>query len=96
VVDVSGDGRENVDHALLAQARAAATAQAIEINGLAIMNGEVPEIDRYYSGEVVNGFVLGVERGEDFLAALKRKLFYEVAGERPAAPLVAWQARATP
>ena len=96
VVDVSGDGRENVDHALLAQARAAATAQAIEINGLAIMNGEVPEIDRYYSGEVVNGFVLGVERGEDFLAALKRKLFYEVAGEPPAAPLVAWQARATP
>ena len=80
VVDVSGDGRENVDHALLAQARAAATAQAIEINGLAILNGEVPEIDRYYSGEVANGFVLSVERGEDFLAALKRKLFYEVAG----------------
>ena len=91
VVDVSGDGRENVDHALLAQARAAATAQAIEINGLAIMNGEVPEIDRYYSGNVVNGFVLSVEQREDFLSALKRKLFYEVAGERPDVPAIAWR-----
>ena len=93
VVDVSGDGRENVDHALLAQARAAATAQAIEINGLAIVNGEVPEIDRYYSGEVVNGFVLSVEQRDDFLAALKRKLFYEIAGSRPAARVVAWHGK---
>jgi Protein of unknown function (DUF1194) len=91
VVDVSGDGRENVDHALLSAARAAATAQAVEVNGLAIMTREVPEIDRYYSGNVVNGFVLSVEQREDFLNALKRKLFYEVANERPDAPAIAWR-----
>jgi hypothetical protein len=90
VIDVSGDGRDNVDHDLLARARAAATSQAVEVNGLAIMTRETPEIDRYYSSDVVNGFVLSVEQQGDFLNALKRKLFYEVAGERPARPVVAW------
>ena len=89
VVDVSGDGRENVDPALLAAARASATAQAIEVNGLAIMTRETPEIDRYYSGNVVNGFVLSVEQRDDFLNALKRKLFYEIAGRAPDARAIA-------
>lgn len=89
VIDVSGDGRDNVDHVLLAEARAAATSQAIEVNGLAILTRETPEIDRYYSGNVVNGFVLSVERQADFLDSLKRKLFYEVAGRRPVPPAVA-------
>jgi hypothetical protein len=84
VIDVSGDGRDNVDHALLAEARAAATSHAIEVNGLAIITPDVPEIDRYYIGNVANGFVLSVDRGADFLNALKRKLFYEVAGGPPA------------
>jgi Protein of unknown function (DUF1194) len=92
VIDVSGDGPENVDPALLAEARAAANAQAIEINGLAIVTEEAPEIDDYYRASVVNGFVLGVDRREDFLDALKRKLFYEVAGGRPE-PSVAWRQR---
>jgi Protein of unknown function (DUF1194) len=83
VIDVSGDGRDNVDHALLAESRAAATSHAIEVNGLAIVTGETPDIDRYYSGNVVNGFVLSVEQQADFLNALKRKLFYEVAGGWP-------------
>jgi Protein of unknown function (DUF1194) len=91
VIDVSGDGPDNVDPALLAKARAAASAQAIEINGLAIMTREAPEIDRYYSGNVVNGFVLSVEQREDFLNALKRKLFYEIADERPNAPAITWR-----
>jgi hypothetical protein len=92
VIDVSGDGRENVDHLRLAQARATADAQAIEINGLAILNDEVPDLDRYYSTSVVNGFVLSVERRDDFAAALKRKLFYEVAGLQPPARTVALHA----
>ncbi len=83
VIDVSGDGRDNVDHALLALSRAAATSQAIEVNGLAILNPQTPDIDRYYSRNVVNGFVLTVEGQADFLNALKRKLFYEVADGRP-------------
>jgi len=92
VIDVSGDGPENVDPRRLAEARAAASAQAIEINGLAIATAEAPEIDHYYQASVVNGFVLRIERREDFLDALKRKLFYEIAGTRPG-PAVAWRQR---
>jgi hypothetical protein len=84
VVDISGDGKDNVDNTLLADMRAAAAEQAVEINGLAIMTPDVPEIDRYYSQRVVNGFVVPVEETEDFQSALKRKLFYEIAGAGPA------------
>ena len=66
--------------------RAAADRQAIEINGLAIMTPDVPEIDRYYSRQVVNGFVLPVEQVGDFQNALKRKLFYEIAETSPPVP----------
>jgi Protein of unknown function (DUF1194) len=92
VIDVSGDGRENIDSALLAEARGAASAQAIEINGLAIMNDQAPELDRYYSASVVNGFVLPVGQRDDFLNALKHKLFYEIAGTR-SDPALAWRQR---
>jgi hypothetical protein len=80
VVDISGDGKENVDTALLSTTRAAAGERSVEINGLAIMTPDTPEIDRYYSQQVVNGFVLPVEQADDFQSALKRKLFYEIAG----------------
>jgi Protein of unknown function (DUF1194) len=83
VIDISGDGKENVDTALLSTMRAAAGQQSIEINGLAILNEDTPEIDRYYSRDVVNGFVVPVEKSGDFESALKRKLFYEVAGIVP-------------
>jgi len=86
VIDVSGDGKENVDAALLSDMRAAAAERSVEINGLAILNQETPEIDRYYSRQVVNGFVLPVEETSDFENALRRKLFYEVAGTAPGAP----------
>jgi Protein of unknown function (DUF1194) len=80
VIDISGDGKENVDNALLSAMRAAASERAVEINGLAILTADTPEIDRYYSQQVVNGFVLPVDETGDFQSALKRKLFYEVAG----------------
>jgi Protein of unknown function (DUF1194) len=85
VIDVSGDGKENVDSGLLAGMRTAAAERAIEINGLAILTQDTPEIDRYYSQQVVNGFVVAVEKSGDFESALKRKLFYEVAGTGPEA-----------
>lgn len=85
VIDVSGDGKENVDSALLSDMRAAATQRSVEINGLAIITPDTPEIDRYYSQQVVNGFVMPVEQTGDFQSALKRKLFYEVAGTSPGA-----------
>jgi tRNA-dihydrouridine synthase len=58
-------------------------AQTAEINGLAILTEDTPEIDRYYSRQVVTGFVLPVDESGDFHSALKRKLFYEVAGAGP-------------
>jgi Protein of unknown function (DUF1194) len=94
VIDVSGDGKENVDAALLAAMRAAASERSVEINGLAILTDDTPEIDRYYSQQVVTGFVLPVDQGDDFDSALQRKLFYEIAGSHPAGPLVAAHATA--
>ena len=83
VIDISGDGKENVDNALLSAMRAAASERAVEINGLAILTPDTPEIERYYRQQVVNGFVLPVDEAGDFQSALKRKLFYEVAGGSP-------------
>jgi Protein of unknown function (DUF1194) len=77
-----------VDNALLAAMRAMASEQSVEINGLAILTPDTPELDRYYSEQVVNGFVLPVEEAGDFQSALKRKLFYEVAGPHPEAGMV--------
>jgi hypothetical protein len=88
VIDISGDGKENVDSTLLSAMRAAASERAVEINGLAILTPDTPEIDRYYSQQVVNGFVLPVDETGDFQSALKRKLFYEVAGPHPEAGMV--------
>jgi hypothetical protein len=83
VIDISGDGKENVDSVLLSDMRAAAGARSVEINGLAILTRDTPEIDRYYSQQVVNGFVVPVDDTRDFERALRRKLFYEVAGSSP-------------
>ncbi len=83
VVDVSGDGEENVNKWQLKRARAAAAKLAVEVNGLAIPSKRHPELPTYYSQYVANGFVVQVERGGDFYGALKRKLLFEVAGARP-------------
>jgi hypothetical protein len=85
VIDISGDGKENVDSVLLSDMRAAAGARSVEINGLAILTRDTPEIDRYYSQQVVNGFVVPVDDPRDFERALRRKLLYEVAGASPEA-----------
>ena len=92
VVDVSGDGRENVDPGRLQAMRAILSSRAIEINGLAILNDQTENLDRYYSQKVVNGFVLAAESRTDFEIALQRKLFYEIAGRRPEGALTAvWE-----
>ncbi len=83
VVDISGDGEENVNKWQLKRARAAAAKLAVEVNGLAIPSKRHPELSAYYSRYVANGFVVQVERGGDFYGALKRKLLFEVAGLTP-------------
>ena len=83
VVDISGDGEENVNKWQLKRARAAAAKLAVEVNGLAIPSERHPELPAYYSRYVTNGFVVEVQRGGDFYGALKRKLLFEVAGLMP-------------
>ena len=80
VIDISGDGMENVDRRLLTKVRRKAAERAIEINGLAIDNDPEVDISDYYLQHVATGFVLPVERREDFYEALRNKLFLEMVG----------------
>ena len=62
--------------------RAAATAQGITINGVAILNEE-PRLARYYAAGVVGGdgaFLLTADDYEDFARAIRKKLFFEIIG----------------
>lgn len=89
VIDVSGDGPNNYG-APVAEARDAAVAQDIVINGLPILirpSPIVPDIVRYYFDCVVGGpgsFVLPLRRAEEFSLAIRRKLILEVAADPPA------------
>lgn len=79
VIDISGDGRDNRDPALLEEMRAAATASGIEINGLAFAGHTRESMTKYYAEHVANGFVLPVHDKETFFEALRRKLKREIA-----------------
>ena len=78
VVDVSGDGRDNRDSALLERMRRAATEAGIEINGLALSGRTRYAIGDYYRAEVANGFVMEIATIEDFFEALRRKILREI------------------
>ena len=83
VIDVSGDGRETTFryHSVPpSQARYAATAQGITVNGLAIL-GEEPDLAAYYRSEVIGGFgafVMVAETIDDFGRAIREKLLREI------------------
>ena len=81
VIDVSGDGKSNFG-ASTSRARDAALAAGITINGLAIVN-EVPDLGRYYGGEVVGGagsFLMTATDFRDFATAIRLKLILEIRG----------------
>lgn len=94
VIDVSGDGPNNEGRPVL-DARAAALAAGIVINGLPIMVREmgfspwsIPHLDAYYAECVIGGpasFVLPVRDTADLGEAIRRKLVLEIAGQAPAA-----------
>lgn len=91
VIDVSGDGRDNIDPVLLDDALARATASGVQVNGLVLREDERNDVQGYYRQRVVNGFVIMIERWEDFEHSLKKKIDLEVklsqlwlAPERPA------------
>jgi len=81
VIDISGDGANN-DGRPVREARDAAVAAGITINGLPILEVE-PQLDRYYRDHVVGGpgaFIVAVHDLGDFAGAVLRKLLVEVAG----------------
>lgn len=81
VIDISGDGPDNVDWVgpVWAQ-RDLARQIGIEINGLAIPTPEEPEIDRYYAENVITGFLKISREHVDFERALWQKMSLEIAG----------------
>ncbi len=83
IIDISGDGRENRDEQLLVRSRRKASERAITINGLVITDEEGPALVDYFDREVATGFVMSVERREDFFDALRAKLFLEISGAAP-------------
>lgn len=83
VIDVSGDGPENVIEDPRSM-RDKAIAAGITVNGLAIEN-EDPDLRAHYRDFVIGGpgaFVLPIKRYEDFAAAMKKKLIREIDPRR--------------
>ncbi len=89
VIDVSGDGPNNAGP-MIEPVRDAVLARGIVINGLPIMLkdphpgfGSIPDLDIYYEDCVTGGpgsFVIPVREKEQFVPAIRQKLWLEVAG----------------
>jgi hypothetical protein len=85
VIDVSGDGVENVsnDAGVRAQ-RDAAHAESIRVNGLAILN-DFADLDDYYTANVITpGAFVQTATFESFATAVEAKIGREITGEVPA------------
>ena len=88
VIDLSGDGPNN-DGIPVTEARDAALAAGIVINGLPLMTEDstsrwgIDDLDEYYRVCVVGGpgaFVIPVLTWDDFPSAVRRKLVLELVG----------------
>jgi hypothetical protein len=80
VIDVSGDGHDNISKQP-GQRRDEAVAAGITINGLAIENDE-KDLRAYYRSFVIGGpnaFVIPTARYQDFGTAMKKKLIREIS-----------------
>lgn len=80
VIDISGDGYDNVTDAPGRQ-RDAAVADGVTINGLVIENEE-KDLHAYYRDFVIGGpgaFVIRTPRYEDFGDAMEKKLIREIS-----------------
>jgi len=95
VIDISGDGPNNQGRYVL-EARDAALAKGITINGLPIMLRkpgylDIPELDVYYRDCVIGGqgsFMVPVRERDQFIDAIKTKILLEVANLTPDQPLI--------
>ena len=80
VIDISGDGMDNVGYAP-DFARNRALKSGVTINGLAILN-ETPRLTEYYHHRVIGGpyaFVMKANRYEDYAEAIRKKLIREIS-----------------
>ena len=80
VIDISGDGRDNVTDAP-GRHRDDAVAAGVTINGLAIENEE-KDLRLYYRNFIIGGpgaFVIRTKRYTDYGEAMKKKLIREIA-----------------
>lgn len=93
VVDVSGDGPNN-QGVPVTEARDAAVAQGITINGLPVLLRpgqpagffDLENLDVYYEDCVIGGtgsFIVPVRDRKNFAEAIRRKLVLELAGAQP-------------
>ena len=92
VMDISGDGANNSGPPV-SEARDAAIAQGVTINGLAIIDANPgpwaqhqPPLDAYYQEEVIGGagcFLVVADGFDAFETAVKRKLIREIAMSWP-------------
>jgi len=99
VVDISGDGVNNSGRPV-AEAREAALARGIVLNGLAVIDNTplppalaagLPPLEDYYRDEVIGGpgaFLVVAEGFDSFETAVRRKIIREIALNAPAGPLV--------
>lgn len=79
IIDISGDGAQNLGRAL-APVRATALKAGITLNGLAIVNEE-PDLEAYYREALIGGpgaFVLRAADYADFTQAIRQKLIREL------------------
>jgi hypothetical protein len=86
VIDVSGDGQQNSGHISAEEARNAAIARDITINGLPITSGDEPDVDHWYEQHVIGGegaFMIVANGHERFADAMRKKLALEIAGLDP-------------
>lgn len=97
VIDISGDGPNNIGIPVVA-ARDAAVMDGIVVNGLPILirpSPTVRELDRYYAECVTGGpgsFVLPIRDASEFATAIRRKLILEVSGLAPGPRVISVQA----
>ena len=93
VIDVSGDGPNNIGP-IVTSARDRAARQQITINGLPIINDrlqpyglpQIPNLDLYFENCVIGGpgaFIVVADSFQDFGSAIRRKLILEIAGITP-------------
>jgi hypothetical protein len=80
VIDISGDGSDNVGDDPIIQ-RDRAISEAIIINAMPILNETEPDLEEYFRDNVIttDGFLIIANGYSDFARAIRRKLILEIA-----------------